>query len=163
MYLEVSAEWRLLVVGPATEPSYFERCRRLVQSAGLDGKVLFVGPRDDVPAIARSCDFGVVPSLSESGPLALAEFLAAGIPVVATRVGQISKLTERAGIAGFVEPGDPRALATQLSEVIDLSAAERKRRGELGQRVAREMLDIRESMPDLYKVYSAVGGEDCAC
>src|SRR5581483_3723883 len=54
---------------------------------GLGNRVLFLGDRRDVPAVLASLDIMVVPSDSESLSNVILESMAAGVPVVATRVG----------------------------------------------------------------------------
>src|SRR5262249_6908249 len=59
----------------------------IVQSVGLKESFLFLGHRSDVPEILVSCDIAVLPSLAEGLPNAVLEYLASGLPVVATALG----------------------------------------------------------------------------
>jgi glycosyltransferase involved in cell wall biosynthesis len=58
-----------------------------VSRLGLDGRVLFLGDRQDISAVLASLDLSVLPSTSESLSNAILESMAAGVPVVATAVG----------------------------------------------------------------------------
>ncbi len=58
---------------------------------GLEANFLFLGRRSDVPAILACCDIAVLPSLAEGLPNAVLEYLAAGLPVVATALGRESR------------------------------------------------------------------------
>ncbi len=78
---------------------------------------MFLGHRDDVPALLAAAAVFVLPSTWEGQPLVLQEALRAGTPVVATRVGGIPGLTgEDAAI--LVPRGDARALAAAVRSVL---------------------------------------------
>jgi glycosyltransferase involved in cell wall biosynthesis len=98
-----------------------------VQAAGLP--VEFPGFVPGAEALRRLAVFAL-PSLMENSPLALLEALAAGIPAVASRVGGIPEYAAP-GTATLVEPGDPRALADAILELLDdpSLAAEQARAG----------------------------------
>ncbi len=106
--------------------------RSLAASLGLDGHVFFLGRRDDVPALLSAADIFVNASHWEGLPLAVLEAMMAGLPVVATAVGDIpSVLPAEAG--SLVPPRQPEALADALRPLLE-DAALRARRG----RAARE-------------------------
>ena len=91
----------------------------LRHQAGAAGvAVRFLGPRRDVPALLGAADVVVVPSTWEGQPLIVQEALRAGRPLVATRVGGIADLTGDDG-AVLVPPGDPVALATAVTRILD--------------------------------------------
>lgn len=109
-----------------------ERLR--TRANGLDG-VIFAGFRDDVGRILAASDFVVHPSLSDALPTALIHALAAGRPIVASRVGGIPEIVPPDG-GELVAPGDPVALAA----AIDRLAADSDGRRWMGKR-ARERYD----------------------
>jgi glycosyltransferase involved in cell wall biosynthesis len=80
-----------------------------------DGRVKFLGWREDIPEIMPLFDVFVLPSLNEGMGRVLVEAMAAGRPVVASRVGGIPDLV-RHGESGFlVEPRDDEAIAASIS------------------------------------------------
>ncbi len=88
-------------------------------SADLNGRVHFIGFRDDVPALLDQCDMLVHPSHFDALPTAVIQALAAGLAVVATAVGGVPEIVgDAAGV--LVPPRDPVALA----EAIDAIAAD---------------------------------------
>ena len=94
-----------------------------VQALGLSGRVQLKGPVDDVWPELAAADIFVMPSHREPLGIAVLEAMAAGLPVVASRVGGLPELVE-AGVNGeLVPPGDPLALA---SAVLALEPAERR-------------------------------------
>lgn len=89
-----------------------------VRRQGLDRHIMFLGERDDVPDLMAAADVFALPSRFEGLPLAVLEAMAAGLPVVATRVCGTAEAV-RHGLTGLlVEPGRPAALATALVEVL---------------------------------------------
>ncbi len=68
----------------------------------------------------------VLASTHEGYGMVLAEGLAAGLPIVATRVGAVSEVVRDGLEAELVPPGNPRALARALDRLAD--PAERRRR-----------------------------------
>jgi glycosyltransferase involved in cell wall biosynthesis len=87
-----------------------------IASLGLVGRVRLVGAQPARPMFARG-RAAVVPSLAESLPYIVLEAVAAGIPVIATRVGGISEIfgpTE----ASLIPAGDVDALASAMGAVL---------------------------------------------
>ncbi len=85
---------------------------------GLGDRFRFLGFRDDVPRLLRAADVVVLASHHESSPVAVMEALAAGVPVVSTRVGDVPDQV-REGVEGrLVPPGDAGALATALRSLV---------------------------------------------
>lgn len=86
--------------------------------AGLAGSVDFLGDRNDVPELLAQAACLVLPSDYEGCPLTVIEAMAAGVPVVATRVGGVPELVEHDRTGLLVEPGDAHALASSLCELL---------------------------------------------
>lgn len=85
---------------------------------GLGDRFRFLGFRDDVPRLLAAADLVVLASYHESSPVAVMEALAAGVPVVSTRVGDVPAQV-REGVEGsLVPPGDPGALAAALRSLV---------------------------------------------
>jgi glycosyltransferase involved in cell wall biosynthesis len=90
---------------------------RYADELGLAGRILFLGDRRDVPAVLASLDVSVVPSSSESLSNVIIESMAAGVPVVANRVGGNPELIdEDRGI--LVNAGDDQALANAIERLL---------------------------------------------
>lgn len=93
---------------------------------GLDGQVRFLGQRDDVSDLLEACDVFVLPSQREGLGVAALEAMAAGRPVVATRVGGLAEAVIHEETGLLVPPEDPAALAESLARSIgDLALRER--------------------------------------
>ncbi len=85
---------------------------------GLGRSFEVLGSRGDVSDLLRNAGVFVLPSKSDARPNALMEAMAAGLPVVATAVGDVAELVA-AGRTGFlVPPGDPNALASAVLSIV---------------------------------------------
>ena len=101
---------RALIVGrgsPADERRYQES----VATAGLSGLVEFRPPMPARQAFALARTI-VAPSRAESMPYLVLEAAAAGMPIIATRVGGIPEIL--GGQGRLVPPGDPQSLAREM-------------------------------------------------
>lgn len=106
---------RLVIIGDGPER---EMLAHLKLECRLDGAVQFVGMQDDVRRWLAAADLYVQPSHREGLPLAILEAMALGLPVVATRVGDVGALI-RDGQEGYlVDPGRPMELAGVLHQVL---------------------------------------------
>lgn len=88
-----------------------------IQRLGLEGQVLLLGSRTDVPELLQAFDIFVLTSDLESCPNTILEAMATGLPVIATKVGGVPELvTEDTGI--LVPPQNPEALAVAIDELL---------------------------------------------
>jgi predicted dehydrogenase/glycosyltransferase involved in cell wall biosynthesis len=83
----------------------------------LAGKVCFLGRRSDVADLLEGADLFVLPSEFEGLPLALLEAMAAGLPIVATRIGGIVE-TLGSDYPFLVPPSDPQALSAAVNALL---------------------------------------------
>jgi glycosyltransferase involved in cell wall biosynthesis len=93
------------------------RLASLAVQLGIGEKVEFPGYVSRTVAL-RSLAVFVVSSHVESGPLTLLEAMAAGVPVVATKVGGVPEIAAD-GTAQLVPPGDEQALAGAIARLLD--------------------------------------------
>lgn len=118
-----------------------ERYRRELQdrvtSRGLTDRVHFTGLRKDVPEILAAAAVSVLPSISEGISNTLLESMAAGVPVVATRVGGTPEVIRDGEQGLLVPPGDPQAIADAILAVLG-DPALAVRLGAEGRRRVRE-------------------------
>jgi len=99
-------------------------------------RVIFLGERLDIPAVLAACEISVLPSMSESLSNSIMESMAAGVPVVACRVGGNDELI-RDGENGFlVPPADAEALAERIDTLVQQSDL-RKSFGAIARKDAR--------------------------
>jgi glycosyltransferase involved in cell wall biosynthesis len=116
---------------------------READSLGCKNRVSFLGDRRDIPAVLASLDVSVLPSASESLSNVILESMAAGVPVIANRVGgNIELLGDDRGV--LIQPNDKDALAQAVGSLV----REPGRRLEIGRR-AREFARANFSLENM--------------
>lgn len=112
---------RFLIVGETSppDPAYLEQLHALSRSLGVAEVVIFTGLRSDVPSVLSAADVAVMPSLNEALSNVLLESMAAGVPVVATRVGGTPEALIDGETGLLVPPGDAGAIAGAVSRLLD--------------------------------------------
>jgi glycosyltransferase involved in cell wall biosynthesis len=93
-----------------------------IRITGLQDHFSLIGFRTDVANLLRSSDLFVLPSLAEGFSLAIIEALAAGLPVIATRVGGAAEIIEEGRNGYLVPPADAGALAGAVNRALSLDA-----------------------------------------
>lgn len=128
----------LILVGSASDPVDAARVQDAIGRNGLGRNVSLLGQRTDVPALLRGCDIGVLSSASEGLPLALLEYGMAGLPAVATRVGQCAEVLDEGRAGLLVPPADPAALADALCQLL----VSPEKRASLGRRFHQRVSEV---------------------
>jgi glycosyltransferase involved in cell wall biosynthesis len=105
----------LVIVGTGELES---NLRQQAASLGLAKKVYFTGSRSDVPRLLAASDIYLNTSHWEGLSIAMLEAMAAGLPVVATRVGDAEKLLSNGG-GLLVEARSVEAFAAALTRLLD--------------------------------------------
>jgi glycosyltransferase involved in cell wall biosynthesis len=125
----------LVLVGKGDDKGEEEiKLKEQVERAGLADKVRFLGWRPDVDEIMGCFDIFVLPSLNEGMGRVLVEAMAAGLPIVASRVGGIPDLVKDGENGLLVPPADTSALEKAISSLLH-DGARRKRMGKAGKKM----------------------------
>jgi len=132
--------------------AYIESLRQSVARLGLDGRVVFTGFRMDVPELLSECAVSVLPSLSEGLSNTLIESMAAGVPVVATRVGGNPEVVDEGRTGLLVPPRDPAALAEAICRTLQDRELARQFGEAARQRVA-EHFSLERMLRDTERLY----------
>jgi glycosyltransferase involved in cell wall biosynthesis len=138
-------EARLVIIGDGPE------AQQLLSHAtthGLEGRVQFLGYRQDVRELYPGVDLLVNTSISEGISLTLLEAMAACVPIVATAVGGTPEVVVD-GVTGLlVPPRSPSAVAIALDEL--LQSPDRRRHMSIAGRARVEEFFTFERMASLY-------------
>ena len=153
---------RLRAVGSFETPQYEAHIRRLAAELGLDNAIAWTGFAQDVDRELAAMDLFVLPSLFGEGlPMVVLEAMAAGLPVVATRVEGVPEAVRDGREGLLVEPGNPDDLARAISRLIrgelDLGTLGRNAVG----RHAERFSDMRMAA-DVAEIYRRVLGQNAS-
>ena len=138
---------------------YRQELERLVAGQGLSGRVRIVGDCQDMPAAYMLADVVVSASIEpEAFGRVSVEAQAMGRPVIATDHGG-SRETIIPDVTGWlIPPGDPQALATALTDALDLSFEARLRLAEVATQHARANFDQQTMCESTLAVYEEALG-----
>jgi glycosyltransferase involved in cell wall biosynthesis len=116
----VDLDWHLNCVGSLErDPQTARSVQAAMARLGLGSRVALVGEQDEagLAPLYESADLFVLASYHEGYGMVLAEALARGLPIVATKAGAIpGTVPPSAGM--LVDPGDPAALAGALRQIM---------------------------------------------
>jgi glycosyltransferase involved in cell wall biosynthesis len=126
---------RLLLVGQGSLRNVLEG---LIRTEKLAARVQFLGVRRDVPELMGAADGYVLSSVREGMPVVLLEAAAAGLPIVATRVGGVAEVTEDGATGLLVPPANPAALAEAMQRIEALDPEARRAMGARGRALVEE-------------------------
>ena len=126
--------------------------QRLAAELGIAERVYFSLPDGAVPDYLARMSVGCLSSQSEGLPNAILEYMAAGLPVVATDVGGVAELV-RDGLTGFlVRDRTPEAFARPVIQLLENENL-RARMGELALERARARFDSGAAVKRLQQFY----------
>ncbi|MCC6524400.1 MAG: glycosyltransferase [Polyangiaceae bacterium] len=154
-------EARFLVVGDACTVhagqvlpgEYRAELERRAAELGLGDRLHFTGRRADIPEILGDAQVSVLPSCSEALSNSLLESMAAGVALVATRVGDHARAVEDGRSGLLVPPHDASALAEAIGRLLDEPEL-RTRLGAEARRVACERYSMQRMVSDTEALYA---------
>ena len=128
-----------------------EEAQHLSKALGIDNVVQFLGNVDNVPELFSICDVFVLPSLTEGLPVSLLEAEAAGLPVIASRIGGIPDIFNDNGY--LIDVNDENALIESILSLTndDIRAEKGKNSKEIAKQYSADK--VARKYEELYKKY----------
>lgn len=152
LLIEAGHDVHLLLVGDG-------ECRSdlsaLARELGIEGRVCLAGHRPHQPNLHHLFDISTLTSTDEAFSNSLLEAMAAGNPVVATRVGGTPDAVVDGETGLLVRPGAPRSLAEALGRLVtDVDLA--RRLGNAGENRVRKRYSPEVAMTALTDLYASL-------
>lgn len=129
--------------------------KALAFELGLESSVEFLGQVASAREVLEGASMVVLPSLSEGLPISVLEGMAAGLPVIATRVGGTPEVVLDGQTGLLVEAGDAPAMAAAITRLLD-DPALAHRLGQEGRRRVIERFDDRTMLARYEALYQTV-------
>ena len=146
---------RLIVMGGGPERAHIER---RIAALDIGESVELLAPSPDVKATLARLDCFVLPSAFEGLPNVVIEALAMGVPVVASRVGDLPELVTPGRTGVLVDSVEPEAFAAAIAAVVDDGELRSAVRSE-GPRLVRERFSIERALEKLVPVYESLAAK----
>lgn len=155
---------KIWIVGDASisKEAYKEEIQVLVRRLGLEHCTQFLGTQRDIPSVMASLDLLVLPSTAqEAFGRVIIEAQAAGVPVIATKVGGIVDVVEDEKTGLLVPPADPSGIAEATMRIFkdkqfatDLATAafERVKARYNVELMAKNTLDVYQEAANNFKI-----------
>ncbi len=148
---------RLILAGATPDPAFEHVLRADVERLGLAGRVEFAGLLDE-PALLQEfarAEALVLPSYQETAPMVVQQAMAAGLAVVASRVGGIPQQIEHDVSGLLFDAGDVTAMSSQVARLHDEPGLA-SRLANAGRAVAEEHYDASSVAAATRMVYEEV-------
>ncbi|PCI39787.1 MAG: hypothetical protein COB53_02640 [Elusimicrobia bacterium] len=126
-----------------------------IDSHGIGTQVGLLGEQDNITAWLSAFDVFVLPSLWEGFPNALLEAMALGLPVIASGVDGVPEAIMHGTSGLIVQPGDPNAITTAVSDLLDDKKL-RERLGDEAKKVVNENFKLVTMIERYETAYQAV-------
>ncbi len=133
-------ELQAVIVGGEfhSQSGFSRKVKSKVTSSPFKERFHLVGYQADIPAWLKMFDVLIFPSYSEACPIVVLEAIHVGLPIVATRVGDLPFIFENTNTP-LVEPGDVSGLVSGAARMMQLSSEEKDVLGkQLKQRIDKD-------------------------
>ncbi len=148
-------EFEWLCVGGFNDNEYFSTLQRSLAENDLQNKVHFFGLRTDVQLLLTGAAVGVLTSDDEGMPLALLEYMAAGLPVVVTDVAECRQLVEDAQCGFVISRGKHAEFAEAIAWLCN-NPEQAERMGRRGREAVRDQYSVQKMMDRVENFYSKI-------
>jgi len=145
--LQKEIDFQLIIVGTGKDE---EKLRLITANERIHAH--FLGERKDVQEILQVTDIFVLPSLYEGFPVVVLEAMAAGVPVVASRVGGLTEAVVNRETGFLVNPSDPGELADKIKDLLTNNKM-RKRFGKNGFKRVKEKFSINKTVDEIENLW----------
>ncbi|MFC1884329.1 glycosyltransferase family 4 protein [Thermodesulfobacteriota bacterium] len=149
---------KLLLIGqgfPNNLENTEDELRTFVNENNLEGRIFFLGFRKDIPEFLGIIDICCLTSLKEGLPLSLLEAMAAGKPIIGTKVEGIIDVVKDNENGFLVKIGDVEALRRAIIKLIDDSNL-RKRMANKSLEICRERNSLERCVNDYEKLFLSI-------
>jgi glycosyltransferase involved in cell wall biosynthesis len=130
----------------------FNECLNICRENGIENRVHFLGGRADVPDILAALDLFVFSSLHEGLPIAAAEAMLAGVPLLVSDIEPLLEATDNGNYGAVFPVGDEKMLAEKAIRLLKNKEA-RDVLSERSRAFARDKFSIDAHLKNLKRLY----------
>lgn len=146
--LKSFTKFKLLLIGAGSKE---EMLMKRIKELGVEDKVIFVGFRNDIPAIMSMIDFLVHTALYEGCPWVIIETMAAGKPIVSSKIDSVAEIMVDGETGYLAEGKNPEDIAAKILKMIN--NPERDKMGIKGRKIVEEKFIFDEKVDRIEELY----------
>jgi glycosyltransferase involved in cell wall biosynthesis len=131
---------RLTLAGHIGESWYYEKLKQVLVDLNIESHVSVTGAisQQNILELYANADLFIFPSVEETAPMAMAQAMAAGLPVIASRVGGIPWMLDEGKAGWLEEPVDESGWVSSITRMIEQTETRR----ELGRLAKQRALNL---------------------
>ena len=153
--VEVTAHFNDVDFVIAGEGELTDEMKALTRELGVSGRIHFIGRCTDVPGLLSVSSACVLTSVAEGVSNSILEYMAAGKPVVATKVGGAAEAIIEGETGYLVESDDDGTMARRLTELLQ-DEGESSRLGDNGRKTAEAKFSLAARLESTIALYSSI-------
>ena len=153
--LKEEAALFLIVGNTSLDREYAEKVMEYAKKKEVKAEFTGFVPYEDLKALYSACDVFILPSFEEGDPIALKDALAAGKPLIGTKIGGILAQLKDSWNGFLVEPANERRLAEKIKFLVE-NKEERARMGKNSRKLAEEEFDWKIISEKYLEVYEEI-------
>lgn len=150
---QLPPRWHLLVIGH--DAGIGAALQEQVSELGLNDHISFLGAREDIPALLAASDIDILCSHQEGFANAILEGMAAGLPMIVTRVGGNVEAVIDQETGLVVPPRDSKSLAAAIVQLAN-DASLRMRFGAAGRQLVARQFSVQRFVDGHRALYDAL-------
>jgi len=147
--------WRVLLAG--RDDGIGSEIQKEAERLGIGHRIILAGAVRDVTPVLAAADIGVLTSHQEGFSNAVIEYMAAGLPVIATDVGGNAEAVVDGTTGLTVQPRDPEGFAKALAYLAD-DPERRQAYGEAGRRRVESLFSMDRCVGAYVRLYEGLVG-----
>jgi glycosyltransferase involved in cell wall biosynthesis len=155
---QISGRAGLLVLLAGRQGNLSGDLDRQIRRLRLDGRVRFLGHREDVPDLLAASDMLALPSLYEGLGGVVIEAMGLQVPVVASDLPSLREVTENGACAQLVPAANPEVLAGAIIRLLEDQAL-RRALGTRGREIFERRFTLERSAERMIALYRSVVGD----
>jgi glycosyltransferase involved in cell wall biosynthesis len=111
---------KLYAAGEASDPEYHQLVLKTIDELDVSEEVILLGRvgQDEIMSQLSKASVFVLPSLQENAPMAIAEAMAVGVPVISSNVCGMPYMIEEGKTGYLVEPNDSKTYADRIADLV---------------------------------------------
>ncbi len=139
-----------LIIGSGDDK---EKLQKIIETENLENNIFLVGQKPDASKYLKAFDIFMLPSIKEGFPYTILEAGFAGLPVIATDVGDAKEIIKDMETGILIKPGESKEIAYAIRHLIQNPEIIKKLGGAIEEKVKKEF-SIKNMVEKIFALYT---------